>query len=71
MFNIGPTFLAVLGAIVTLAAIAVVVSKNAQTSSVLTGAGSALSGVIAAAVAPVSGSTSFGSPGVNAAGATH
>jgi hypothetical protein len=58
MQSIGPTFVVVVGGIITLAMVAVVVSKNAQTSSVLTGAGTALSSVIGAAVAPVSGSSS-------------
>jgi len=71
MFNFGPTFLAVLGAVITLAAIAVVVSKNAQTPAVLTGAGSALSGIIGAAVSPVTGgSTGFGSSSNNVGGTT-
>jgi septal ring factor EnvC (AmiA/AmiB activator) len=63
MSNIGPMFIAVVGGVITLAMIAVAVSKNAQTSSVIQGAGTALSSVIGAAVAPVSGSTTntFGS----------
>ena len=63
MSDIGPMFVAVVGGIITLAMIAVVVSQNAQTSTVIQGAGTALSSVIGAAVAPVSGSTtsSFGS----------
>ena len=58
MNAIGPTLITVVGGILTLAMIAVAVSKNAQTSSVIQGAGTALSSVIGAAVAPVSGSTS-------------
>ena len=63
MNSIGPGLIAIVGGIITLAMIAVAVSKNAQTSTVLTGAGTALSSVIAAAVAPVSASTTntFGS----------
>jgi PRD1 phage membrane DNA delivery len=57
MGNIGPTFVIVVGGIITLAMVAVVVSKNANTPAVFTGAGQALSSVIGAAVAPVSGST--------------
>ena len=57
MNNIGPTFVVVVGGIITLAMVAVAVSKNANTPAVFTGAGQALSSVIAAAVAPVSGST--------------
>lgn len=62
MDRFGPTIVIVLGGIFTLAMLAVAVSKNAQTSQVISGAGTALSAVIAAAVAPVSGSstTSFG-----------
>jgi hypothetical protein len=56
MNSIGPGVIAVIGGILTLAMLAVAVSKNAQTSAVFTGAGTALSTVIAAAVAPVSGS---------------
>ena len=43
-------------AVVGLAIIAVVVSKQAQTGTVLTDAGKAFSSIIGAAVAPVSGS---------------
>ena len=52
----------IIGGLVGLAVVAVIVSKNAQTPAVLTGAGQALSSVIAAAVSPVSSSsgTSFG-----------
>lgn len=45
----------VLTGVFTLAIISVVVSKNAATGTLLTNAGTALSGVITAAVAPVSG----------------
>jgi PRD1 phage membrane DNA delivery len=58
MQSIGPTFVIVCGGIITLAMVAVVVSKNAQTSTVISGAGTALSSIIGAAVAPVSGSSS-------------
>ena len=67
MGNIGPTVITVVAGIIGLAALAVAVSKNAQTSSVLTGAGTALSSVIGAAVGPVSntGGAAFGTaPGV-------
>jgi hypothetical protein len=47
----------VLSAIVGLAIVAVLVSKNSQTGSVLTAAGKALSGAIGAAVQPVSAGT--------------
>ena len=57
MNSIGPTLVIVVGGIITLAMVAVAVSKNAQTASVIQGAGTALSSVIGAAVAPVSSST--------------
>lgn len=47
---IGATIVAVIG----LAALAVFVSSNAQSSQIITSSGTALSGVIQAAVAPVS-----------------
>jgi hypothetical protein len=62
MGSIGPTFITVTAGIIGLAMVAVIVSKNANTSAVFTGAGTALSGVIAAAVGPVSntGGATFG-----------
>lgn len=65
MNQIGPGIIAIVAAIITLAIVAVIFSKNAQTSSVITGAGTALSSVIGAAVAPVSGTgaNQFGSGG--------
>lgn len=47
----------VLVAIVGVAIVAVIVSKNAQTSTVIKSAGTAFAQVIGAAVGPVSGST--------------
>jgi hypothetical protein len=63
MNNIGPTFVIVVGGVISLAMVAVVVSKNAQTATVIQGAGSALSSIIGAAVQPVSGTagSTFGS----------
>jgi PRD1 phage membrane DNA delivery len=63
MSDIGPMVVTVIAGVLTLAMIAVIVGQKAQTSTVIQGAGTALSSVIAAAVAPVSGSTSstFGS----------
>lgn len=71
MSNIGPTFIAVVSGVIGLAIVAVLVSQNAQTSTVVQGVGTALSSVIGAAVAPVSGSqtNNFGSTGSNATGA--
>lgn len=64
MYSVGPTLITVVGGIIGLAMVAVVVSKNAQTSQVIQGGGTALASVIGAAVAPVannSQSSSFGS----------
>lgn len=47
-------------AIVSLAALAVIVSKNAQTPAVISSAGNALGSDIMAAVSPVSGGSSLG-----------
>jgi len=57
MNSIGPTLITVVAGILTLAMVAVIVSKNAQTSTVLQGAGTALSSVIGAAVGPVTGTS--------------
>ena len=46
----------IIAGLIGVAIVAVLVSKNAQTGNVFTSAGQALSGVIGAAVAPVSGS---------------
>jgi hypothetical protein len=62
MNSIGPTLITVVGGVITLAMVAVLVGQKAQTSSVLQGAGTALSQVIGAAVAPVSATgNTFGS----------
>lgn len=53
-----------LGAVITLATIAVLVSRNANTAKVLESAGKTVVGVIGAATAPVTGTSSpaqFGS----------
>jgi PRD1 phage membrane DNA delivery len=56
----GPVIAIVTG-IIGLAIVAVVVSQNAQTGTVLTSAGTALSSVIGAAVSPITGGQgSFG-----------
>lgn len=49
-------------AIVGLAIIAVLVSKNAQTGTVIQAGGSAFSQALTAAVSPVSGSSGFSAP---------
>ena len=61
-------FVGILTAVVGLAIIAVLVSNQAQTSGVIGAAGTAFSGILKAAVAPVSGGSSamngaFGSLG--------
>jgi hypothetical protein len=64
MSNIGPEIVAIVAGVIGLAIIAVIVSKSANTPAVLTGAGSALSSIIGAAVQPVtSGANQFGSNG--------
>jgi hypothetical protein len=70
MGNIGPTAVIVVGGIITLAMVAVIVSKNAQSSQVLQGAGTALSAVIGAAVAPVSNTGGAVTGGTVPAGVT-
>ena len=61
---------AVIGGIITLAIIAVIVSKQAQTPAVIQAGGSALSSIIGAAVQPVTGGSSntFGSIGQSIGG---
>jgi purine-cytosine permease-like protein len=63
MHAIGPGLITVVAGVIGLAMVAVLVSKNAQTSQVFQGAGTMLSTIIGAAVAPVSGSSNntFGS----------
>jgi PRD1 phage membrane DNA delivery len=63
MNNTITAVVAVIGGIVGLAIVAVLVSNRAQTSGVISSAGSALSNIIGAAVGPVTGNTSntFGS----------
>lgn len=47
-------------AIVGVAILAVLVSKNAQTPAVISSAGKAFGGVLSAAVSPVTGGSGFG-----------
>lgn len=65
MNNIGPGFITVISGVIGLAIVAVIVAQKAQTSTVLQGAGTALSSIINAAVSPVSGGSGnqFGSTG--------
>lgn len=57
----------VLTAIIGVAIIAVLVSKNANTSSVIGAGGSAFSQALGTAISPVTGATGFGfSGGLNA-----
>lgn len=60
MSEFGTGLIAVISAIIGVAIIAVLVSKNSNTDKVLTAGGNAFSGIIGAAVNPVSGSQ-FGS----------
>ena len=63
------TVLAVIGAVITLAIVAVLVSRNAQTSSVISASGNALASVIKQAVSPVtSGSNLLSSNSIGAIG---
>jgi hypothetical protein len=52
-----PLLISLGGSIVLLAIIATLVSKQAQTGSVLTSAGSSLASILAAATSPVTGSS--------------
>ena len=65
----------VLMAIIGVAIIAVLVSRNAQTGQVLQAGGSAFSGILGSALSPVTGGggftlggSSFGSPGLSITG---
>lgn len=55
MGKLGEGIITVITAIIGVAIIAVIVSKNAATSQVLSSAGSAFSGILGAAVGPVTG----------------
>lgn len=68
MGNIGPTLVTIIAGVIGLAIVAVIVSKNAQTPTVLTSGGTALSSIIGAAVSPVSGGNTFGAAGQTVAG---
>jgi len=57
------TIAAIASAIIGLAIVAVLVSQNAQTSTVLTSAGTAFGTVIQAAVSPVTGGGATGTLG--------
>jgi hypothetical protein len=54
----------------TLAIIATVFSKNARTGDVITAAGTALSGVLAAAMSPVTGNATNAAQTINQLGST-
>jgi PRD1 phage membrane DNA delivery len=64
----GAGIVAIVSGIIGLAIVAVIVSQNAQTGSVITSGGTALSSIIGAAVSPVSGSNTFGAAGSSALG---
>jgi PRD1 phage membrane DNA delivery len=63
MGNIGGAAVAIVAGILGLAIVAVIVSQKANTSTVISSAGTALSGIINAAVSPVAGGSTnlFGS----------
>jgi len=58
--NLVTSVVTVLTAIIGVAIIAVLVSRNANTAGVLSAGGSAFSGALGTALSPVTGSTSFG-----------
>lgn len=73
MNNAIPAVLAIITGIIGIAIIAVIVSRNSQTPSVLQSAGQALASVISAAVSPVTGSGgggAFGNTGTGLPGFT-
>lgn len=55
MGQLGNSIAAIATAIVGLAVLAVIVSRNANTAGVISSAGSAFSGAIGAAVSPITG----------------
>lgn len=59
--NLITSIFTVLTAIVGVAIIATLVSKNANTAGVLTAGGSAFSGALGTALSPVTGQSGFGS----------
>lgn len=69
MDKIGPAIITIVAGVIGLAIVAVIVSQKAQTSTVISSSGSALSSIINAAVSPVSGNT-FGSTGQTTGGVT-
>jgi PRD1 phage membrane DNA delivery len=68
MSNVGPTLITILGGIFTLAMVAVIVSQKANTPAVFTGAGTALSSVINAAVSPLGSGSPLSTSGNNGIG---
>lgn len=60
MNEAGHAVVAIVSGILAVAIVAVLVSQQAQTGSILTSAGTALSGAITAAVAPVSTNSNNG-----------
>lgn len=64
--KIGSTIVVIVGGFLALATIAVLVSQNAKTASILQALGTSGSQVLGAATAPVTGSTSTSVPSVTA-----
>jgi hypothetical protein len=58
-------FVGVIMAIIGVAIVAVLVSKNANTAGVLGAGGSAFGGILKTALSPVSGSTGFSTSNLN------
>lgn len=67
MNQIGPGVVTIIGGIIGLAIVAVLVSQQAQTGTILSQAGGSLAKVIGAAVAPVSNGNQFGAAGIGSA----
>jgi hypothetical protein len=61
--NFMNTIAAIATSIIGVAIVAVIVSKNAQTGSVISAAGQAFEGILGVAVSPVTGGSSGGSSG--------
>lgn len=59
MSNIGDKVTVVVMAIIGLAVLAVILSKNANTSNVISAAGSGFNSLLAAAISPVAGNSAL------------
>jgi hypothetical protein len=68
--NFMNTIAAIATSIIGVAIVAVIVSKNAQTGSVISAAGQAFEGILGVAVSPVTGGSSGGSSGGGGGGSS-